>query len=88
MRELETNCPNIQDEYGGKVVFPFGPCIYQNFISDELRNSLLEEGKKIRNKDHDYNKKLAGNMYFGGSYSYDDEYITEVFPELTKILFQ
>ena len=44
MQELETNCPNIKDEYGGKVVFPFGPCIYQNFISDELRDSLLKEG--------------------------------------------
>ena len=70
MRELETNCPNIKDENGGKIIFPFGPCIYQNFISDELRDSLLDEGRKIRNADHDYNAKLAGNLYFGGSYSY------------------
>ena len=88
MRELETNCPNIKDEYGGKVVFPFGPCIYQNFISEELRKSLLKEGSRIRNKDHDYNKKLAGNMYFGGSYNYGNDYIVEVFPEFLKILFQ
>ena len=54
MRELETNCPNIKDENGGKIIFPFGPCIYQNFISDELRDSLLEEGQKIRDEDHDY----------------------------------
>ena len=80
MRELETNCPNIKDEYGGKVIFPFGPCIYQNFISEELRKSLLEEGKRIRNKDHNYNKKLAGNKYFGGSYNYGNDYIVEVFP--------
>ena len=88
MRELETNCPNIKDENGGKIIFPFGPCIYQNFISDELRDSLLEEGRKIRNEDHDYNAKLAGNLYFGGSYSYGEEYIAEVYPELLKILFQ
>ena len=75
MQELETNCPNIKDEYGGKVVFPFGPCIYQNFISEELRKSLLKEGARIRNEDHDYNKKLARNMYFGGSYNYGNDYI-------------
>ena len=88
MKELETNCPNIKDEHGGKVIFPFGPCIYQNFISDELRDSLLSAGKKVRDKDHDYRAKLAGNMYQGGSYRYDDDYLAEIYPELLKFLFQ
>ena len=74
MKILETNCPNIQDENGGKVIFPFGPCIYQNFISDELRDSLLKAGKEARDKDRDYREHLAGNMYNGGSFEYDDSY--------------
>ena len=84
MKILETNCPNIQDEHGGKVIFPFGPCIYQNFISDELRDSLLKAGKEARDKNRDYREKLAGNMYNGGSFEYEDSYTEEVYPELLK----
>jgi len=87
MKILETNCPNIQDENGGKVIFPFGPCIYQNFISDELRDSLLNAGREARDKDRDYREYLAGNMYNGGSFEYDDSYTEEIYPQLLKYLF-
>ena len=53
------------------------------------KKSLLKEGNKIRKKEeHDFSSQLAGNMYFGGSYSYSDDYIDTVREELTGILFQ
>ena len=52
-------------------------------VNDYFNDSIIIEGE-----DHDYNKKLAGNMYFGGSYNYGPEYMSEVFPEFLKILFQ
>jgi hypothetical protein len=88
-REMTIGCPSADDGKGGKVIFPFGPCIYATFITDKLKKSLLKEGNKIRKKEeHNFSSKLAGNLYFGGSYNYSDEYIDTVQEELTGILFQ
>ena len=58
MKQIETSCPSAEDGKGGKVVFPFGPCVYANFISDKLKKSLLKEGNKIRSKEkHKYDAK-------------------------------
>jgi len=73
MKKIETGCPSAEDGKGGTVIFPFGPCVYANFISDKLKKSLLKEGNKIRS---------------GGSYNYSDEYIGKIQEELTGILFQ
>ena len=89
MKELEVGCPSTEDGKGGKIIFPFGPCIYAAFISDELKKSLLKEGNRIRKKEeHNFKKHLAGNMYFGGSYNYSNEYIETVHEELVGFLFQ
>ena len=89
MKEFQTSCPSAEDGQGGQVIFPFGPCIYSTFISDSLKKSLLKEGNKIRKKEeHKFSEHLAGNMYFGGSYNYSDEYIESVHEELAGILFQ
>jgi len=88
-RQLTTACPSVEDDKGGKVIFPFGPCVYANFISDKLKKSLLKEGNRIRNKEeHKFSKQLAGNMYFGGSYNYGNEYVETVHEELAAMLFQ
>jgi len=89
MKQIETGCPSAVDGKGGTVIFPFGPCVYANFISDKLKKSLLKEGNRIRSKEkHKFNKQLAGNLYFGGSYNYSDQYVNEIQEELTGILFQ
>ena len=51
MKQIETGCPSAVDGKGGTVIFPFGPCVYVNFISDKLKKSLLKEGNKIRKKE-------------------------------------
>ncbi len=89
MKEFQTSCPSTEDGQGGQVIFPFGPCIYSTFISNDLKKSLLKEGNKIRKKEeHKFSEHLAGNLYFGGSYNYSDKYIDTVHEELASILFK
>lgn len=67
---------------GGKVIYPFGPPIYQNYISDDLHKKLLDSGRAIRDEHHSHDDQLAGNMYFGGSYHYEASVIEDAKPEL------
>ena len=73
-------------ENGGKVLFPFGPPIYQNYISDDLQSKLLKSGRQIKDEYHSHSEKLAGNLYFGGSYHYEWSLIDDVKDELFEHL--
>ena len=77
-QQFNTQSPSHDIDNGGKVIFPFGPPIYQNYIRDDLRDALLEEGHRVRSNDNDYRDQLAGNMYFGGSYLYGNEFVKKV----------
>lgn len=87
MKDFETIAPHFTDDKGGKILFPFGPPIYQNFISDELKESLLKEAKLMRDQDKNFNEGLAGNMFFGGSYNYSIEYFRSIEPQFRNLLF-
>ena len=75
-----------ETDIGDKIITPFGPTIYQSYVNGELKNSLLGEGREMRNEDHDFRENLAGNMYYGGSYTYDKEYIKKVEPDLRQFV--
>ena len=81
-REFTTNSPYWNTDPAGKIIFPFGPSIYQTEIDDGMKNYLLDEGIKARDADQDYREKLAGNMYFGGSYYYKQEVVKKIEYEL------
>tara|TARA_R100000656_G_scaffold121142_1_gene95890 strand:- start:422 stop:1129 length:708 start_codon:yes stop_codon:yes gene_type:complete len=85
-QQFNTQTCHHDIEHGGKVIFPFGPPLYQNYIGDDFRDALLEEGHRIRSNDNDYRDQLAGNMYFGGSYLYGDEFIKKAEPLLFEYL--
>ena len=73
--DFVTSAPFFDTKKRGKLIYPFGPCIYQNNIDDDFKNLLLDEGKKLTKEKHDWRHQLAGNMKHGGSYIYQDEFI-------------
>jgi hypothetical protein len=74
---LRNNAPSIPHisvgEEGDRILTPFGPMIYQTFLSDKEVSSLLEEGNRL-NMDSDYALSLAGNMKKGRSFQYSEEF--------------
>jgi hypothetical protein len=77
IRGSAPNVPHISmGDSEDKIITPFGPMIYQTFISDDERNLLLSEGDKLT-KENDYSLSLAGNMKKGNSFKYTDEFRNE-----------
>ena len=74
-------------ENGGKVIFPFGPPIYQNYMSDDLHGKLLRGAMNVRDEEHSHSDMLAGNLYFGSSHHYEWSVIDDVKAELFEHLF-
>ncbi len=77
-----TNVPRYITEDGDAILYPFSPPIFQSEIDKKLTKELIEEGRKLTIKDDDYNFKLAGNLKYGRSYHYKDEYVNKVEPYL------
>lgn len=65
----------------GTIVWPFSPPIYQTEITDQERELLLSQGAEC---EQDYQAKLAGNMYKGGSFSYLPQHIDHWEPILME----
>lgn len=78
---FHTRSPQWKTKEGDTLIFPFGPPIFATDISDEFKNELLEEGNKLTIKD-DFNWRLAGNLKYGRSYHYDENYVRSVEPKL------
>jgi len=72
---------HVTDE-GDKILYPFSPPIYQSYVDNKFTKELIEEGRKLTLKDNDHNHKLAGNLKYGRSYHYNDDYISKVEPYL------
>jgi len=77
-----TNVPRYETEDGDTILYPFSPPIFQSEIDNRLSKELVEEGRKLTIKDDDYAFKLAGNLKYGRSYHYKDEYVLKVEPYL------
>ena len=79
-----TNVPKMKTEEGNYVLYPFSPPIFQTEVDQFFINDLLEEGKKLNIEKHDYRENLAGNMKYGGSFVFDDEFILKCQPYLLQ----
>jgi len=88
MKLFNTAAPHIQDSYDTKIIWPFGPCIYQTIIEDDLKDSLLTGGRIIQENDQDYRLNLAGNLYNGGSYFYGEKYKERIAPAFINLALQ
>lgn len=74
MSNFWTNVPYIKTDEGDKIIYPFSPPIFQTEVDENFTKQLLEEGRKLTKKDDDYNNKLAGNLKYGRSYIYKEEF--------------
>ena len=80
-KQFVTDSAYAANSKNDKVIYPFGPPIFQTTLTDEIVQSLLNESKKLSVKD-DFNHKLAGNLKYGRSYTFSDQYKTEMEPIL------
>ena len=82
MMEYITNVARYETEDGDKILYPFSPPIFQTHIDDHFRIELLEEGRKLTKEEDDWSPRLAGNLKYGRSYHYKDDYVLKVEPYL------
>ena len=71
---FDTNAIHKTCSSGSKIIKPFGPPIYQTEVSQDIVNSLNEEGDKLNVEKNDFRRNLAGNMKTGNSFFYNKEY--------------
>ncbi len=70
-----TNVAHYENKNGEKLIWPFGPPIFQTHIHDRFKEELLTEGRKLTKKDDDWSFQLAGNLKYGRSYHYKDDMV-------------
>jgi hypothetical protein len=79
---FETNVAKFETEDGDKILYPFSPPIFQTEVDSNFTKELIEEGRKLTKEEDDYNHKLAGNLKYGRSYHYKEDYLLKVEPYL------
>jgi len=80
---FDTNAIHKTCSSGSKIIKPFGPPIYQTEVSQDIVNSLNEEGDKLNVEKNDFRRNLAGNMKTGNSFFYNKEYAKFISKKLT-----
>ena len=73
-----TTVTSFETETGDKILYPFSPPIFQTEVDSNFTKELIVEGRKLTKKENDHNFKLAGNLKYGRSYLYTDEYSLKV----------
>jgi len=81
MIDFETNVAFKTTKEGDKLLSPFGPTIFQSHVDTNFTKELIEEGRKLTMA-NDFNHNLAGNLKYGRSFEYNDDYILKVEPYL------
>ena len=79
---FETNIPKFTTEDGDNILYPFSPPIFQTEVDSNFTKQLIDEGRKLTKKEDDFNHNLAGNLKYGRSYIYKEDYILKVEPYL------
>ena len=79
---FKTNIPKFITEDGDNILYPFSPPIFQTEVDSYFTKQLIEEGRKLTKKEDDYNHRLAGNLKYGRSYHYKEDYLLKVEPYL------
>ena len=82
MSNFVTNVANFETEDGDKILYPFSPPIFQTEVDSNFTKELIEEGRKLTKQKDDWNHKLAGNLKYGRSYHYKEDYLLKIEPYL------
>ena len=76
-----TKSPYFETNNGDKILYPFGPPIFQSLVHNNFTKELIKEGRKLSEKD-DWGNRLAGQHKYGGSYHYKLDFLKRVEPYL------
>jgi len=79
-----TNVAKFKTENGDNILYPFSPPIFQTEVHSNFTKELIEEGRKLNKEEDDWNPKLAGNLKYGRSYHYKDDFLLKAEPYLMK----
>jgi len=79
---FETNVSKFRTEEGDKILYPFSPPIFQTEVDSNFTKELIVEGRKLTKEEDDWNPRLAGNLKYGRSYHYKEDYLLKVEPYL------
>ena len=82
MSNFVTNVANFETEDGDKILYPFSPPIFQTEVDSNFTKELIVEGRKLTKEEDDNNFVLAGNLKYGRSYGYKEDYLLKVEPYL------
>ena len=82
MNNFVTTAPYLVTESGDKILYPFSPPIFQSEVDTNFIKDLLDKGNELTREKDDWRDKLAGNMKYGGSYIYKDDFILKTEPYL------
>jgi hypothetical protein len=82
MNKFITNVAKFETEDGDKILYPFSPPIFQTEVDSNFTKELIVEGRKLTKKEDDWNPRLAGNLKYGRSYHYKEDYLLKVEPYL------
>jgi len=80
--KFNTNVPRFETEEGDNILYPFSPPIFQTEVDPNFTKELIEEGRKLTKEEDDWNPRLAGNLKYGRSYHYKEDYLLKVEPYL------
>ena len=83
MNKFITNSTYFETETGDKILYPFGPPIFQTEVDSDFTKKLLEEGLRLSKKDKKWDPKLAGDfLVYGKPYDFDDDFVLKCEPYL------
>ena len=80
--KFNTNVPRFETEEGDNILYPFSPPIFQTEVDSNFTKELIKEGRKLTKEEDDWNPRLAGNLKYGRSYHYKEDYLFKVEPYL------
>ncbi|MDA9761354.1 2OG-Fe(II) oxygenase family protein [bacterium] len=79
---FNTKIAKFKTENGDNILYPFSPPIFQTEVDSNFTKELIEEGRKLTKEEDDWNYQLAGNLKYGRSYNYKEDYTLKVEPYL------
>ena len=82
MNKFVTTIPKLVTETGDNILYPFSPPIFQSEVDSNFIKDLLDKGNQLTIEQDDWRGSLAGNMKYGGSYIYKDDFILKTEPYL------
>ena len=83
MNRFVTNSTHFVTETDDKILYPFGPPIFQTEVDPNFTKELLQEGLRLGNNNKKWDPKHAGDfLIYGKPYQFDDDFILKSEPYL------